>query len=1032
MKPIYLEWSAFGPFADKVVLEMEQFLSEGVFLVHGATGAGKTTMFDAISFALFGNASGEYRQVDSFRSDFAKDDVKTYVILEFSHNGSNYRVERRPAYKRLKQRGEGYTDSKAEAVLCMPDGSKIVGYQTVTEKIEEILSLDWKQFKQISMIAQGEFLKLLTVESKERGEIFRKVFHTGNLERIGKQLKEKMLTIKRNCEEVERSLNQYYHTIECPADSESLQRKETASIKEIPRILSDFIEMDRIAQVVCEEQITKLEQTITYLQLKEVKQQELKERKKEWNILEEQLPKLLLLQQKKEEEQKRLLLAKKADSFVHSAWEIYQNAKKDTKELLNLIEKKEEEVNNLKKQEEQIVLFYQKAQADKMSMEQLVIRIEQLKLEQIRLQEKEEQEKKYAKKEKEVLFLQEEVQQQQYIIEKKEEQIKECQKKKEKLTEIIQKGRELEQREKELHQEIEQLKLWAQHFETYANLQHSYQQLIEEITNRLEKQQKDVIELQKLETLYTCEQAGILALELKKGKPCPVCGSLIHPKPAIVSYFVPKREELEEKRMEYEYSRKRIEELGQEAASKKASFEFLLQQMDLPKDISMEQLIKEREQLEIIRAKQLEEVEEQLEVLVQQQEEAIGAKEEEKVLEAEITKELLILRNLQEKYQKLKIEQETLLHTIQRIEKECTCQTIIQAQQTLKEVEEEQKRKRQEICFAEQSYEDFNKQSQNEVVILEQLLKQKLTYLQKEQKAWEEYEKGMFLAGFSNEEEYERAVLSKEEQFALEEEIQKIERDWIRYKERKAFLEQELKKETIQEDNTIAKEIKLLLEEKEKQQKQYTSQIARLQQNEKILEQILLQLEKQKELEKQYSEVAILSQVANGELVGKEKLPFEQYVQAFYLEQVIEQANLRLKRMSGGRFALLRRQEAENKRSVTGLDLEVMDYFTGKARSVKSLSGGESFKAALSLALGLSDVIQKYAGGIVVETMFIDEGFGSLDKDSLEQAISILKDLATGHRMVGIISHVEELKECIEKKIVVTKGMCGSTIQMQT
>ena len=476
----------------------------------------------------------------------------------------------------------------------------------------------------------------------------------------------------------------------------------------------------------------------------------------------------------------------------------------------------------------------------------------------------------------------------------------------------------------------------------------------------------------------------------------------------------------------------RIEELGQEAASKKASSEFLLQQMDLPKDISMEQLIEEREQLEILRVKQLEEVEKQLEVLVQQQEEAIGAKEEEKVLEAEITKELLILRNLQEKYQKLKIEQETLLHTIQRIEKECTCQTIVQVQQALKEVEEEQKRKRQEICFAEQSYEDFNKQSQNEVVILEQLLKQKLTYLQKEQKAWEEYEKGMFLAGFSNEEEYERAVLSKEEQFALEEEIQKIERDWIRYKERKAFLEQELKKETIQEDNTIAKEIKLLLEEKEKQQKQYTSQIARLQQNEKILEQILLQLEKQKELEKQYSEVAILSQVANGELVGKEKLPFEQYVQAFYLEQVIEQANLRLKRMSGGRFALLRRQEAENKRSVTGLDLEVMDYFTGKARSVKSLSGGESFKAALSLALGLSDVIQKYAGGIVVETMFIDEGFGSLDKDSLEQAISILKDLATGHRMVGIISHVEELKECIEKKIVVTKGMCGSTIQMQT
>ena len=192
MKPIYLECNAFGPFANKVTFPLEQ-ISGGVFLVHGATGAGKTTIFDAICFALFGNASGEYRQVDSFRSDFADDDVKTSVILKFSHNGNIYEIHRSPAYRRKKQRGEGYTNSKAEATLFMPDGSSIVGYQVVTEKIEEILAINWKQFKQISMIAQGEFLKLLTVESKERGEIFRKVFHTENLEHIGKKLKEKML-----------------------------------------------------------------------------------------------------------------------------------------------------------------------------------------------------------------------------------------------------------------------------------------------------------------------------------------------------------------------------------------------------------------------------------------------------------------------------------------------------------------------------------------------------------------------------------------------------------------------------------------------------------------------------------------------------------------------------------------------------------------------------------------------------------------------------------------------------------------------
>lgn len=1038
MKPIYLEWSAFGPFANKVVLDIGKMVSEGVFLVHGATGAGKTTIFDAISFALFGNASGEYRQVDSFRSDFAKDDVKTYVMLEFSHDGNNYKVERSPAYRRPKQRGEGYTDSKAEAVLCMPDGNKIIGYQMVTEKIEEILSLDWKQFKQISMIAQGEFLKLLTVESKERGEIFRKVFHTKNLERIGKQLKEQLLTMKRNCEEVERSLIQYYHSIEYSSENEYaitlenlLQKKETVLMAEVPTILSDLIQIDKREQKVCEEQMMQLEQRLIQLQLKEAKQQQLREKRKEWDCLEKQLPNMLSLQQKKEEGENRLFLARKADTFVRSPWELYQRAKKETDELLAFIEEKKEKVDELKKQEEQIVLFYQKAQADKVAMEQLFVRIEQVKIEQKRLQEKEEQEQHYKKKEEELVGLQEQLNQQQRVLEQKEEQLAQCKKAKELLAEIVQKGRDLEHKEKELKQEIEQLKIWANHFKTYEELQNSYQALVEEITKRLEKQQKAVIELQKLEAIYTCEQAGILALELKKGYPCPVCGSLYHPKPAKVSYFVPKREELEEKRAEYEYSRKRIEELGQEAASKKSAFEFLLKQMDLPKDISMQQLMLEREELETLRKKELSEVEEQINALVKQQEEAIKTKEEERIVEAQLTKELLLLKKLQETYQKRNIEKETLLHTIQRMEQEITYKTMFEVEQALKDLELEQKCKKQEIYLAEQNYQDWNTKNQSEEAVLEQLLEQKLTYLQKEQRAKQEYEKGLFLANFDSEEEYKQALLSKEEQFELEKEIQKIERDWLHYKERRSFLEQELKKEEIKDNEVVSNEIQLLLKEKEKQKEQHTQQVARLQHNEKLLEQIRVQIKKQEQLQKQYSEVAILSQVANGELAGKEKLPFEQYVQAFYLEQVLIEANLRLKRMSGGRYVLLRKQEAENKRSITGLDLEVMDYFTGKARNIKSLSGGESFKAALALALGLSDVIQKYAGGIKVETMFIDEGFGSLDKDSLEQAISILKDLATGNRMVGIISHVEELKECIEKKIVVKKSISGSTIEMQ-
>ncbi len=807
MKPIYLECNAFGPFADKVIFPLEQ-ISDGVFLIHGATGAGKTTIFDAICFALFGNASGEYRQADSFRSDFAADDIKTSVILKFSHNGNVYEIHRSPAYRRKKQRGEGYTDSKTEVTLFMPDGSVIVGYQVVTEKIEEILSLDWKQFKQISMIAQGEFLKLLTVESKERGEIFRKVFHTGNLERVSKQLKEKMGTAKKACEEAQRSFMQYCQSIECPSEYEYtmqlkklIENKGTVDTKEVLIILQKLIQLDRKEKEVSEEQLSILEKNLTKLQLEQDKQQQLKQKKEEY-------------------------------------------------------------------------------------------------------------EKQYKKKENEVVVLLEQVKQQQHVVTQKEEQRKQCRQRIEMLLDIVRKKMQLEQKKDELKQKIEQWNIWKQQVEAYLVLKDNYESSIEKLEKSLQKQQRDMAKLQELEAMYIYEQAGILASKLEEGMPCPVCGSTFHPKLAKASDFVLNKEQLESKREECETARKRVEQLGQEVASQKAKMEVFVMQLGLIEGNSIEQLVEEQEQLQCSQMTELHEVEKQSDSLVKQEKEAIRAKEEERKLEEKQKEEKLWLQQLEAKYQVAKTEQGTLHDTIQKMEKEVS-------------------------------------------------------------------------------------------------------------------------------DDSILEEITALLQEKEdekrKYTKQYTNQVARLQQNEKLLEQMIQQSEKQEQLQKQYSEIAILSQVANGDLVGKERLPFEQYVQAFYFEQVIVEANVRLRQMSGGRYALARRKEAENKRSVTGLDLEVMDYFTGKARGVKSLSGGETFKAALSLALGLSDVIQKYAGGIVVETMFIDEGFGSLDKDSLEQAISILKDLAVGNRMVGIISHVEELKECIEKKIVVTKDMYGkgSTIKMQ-
>ena len=1036
MKPTYLELCAFGPFAGQVILPLERIVSEGVFLVHGATGAGKTTIFDAISFALFGNASGENRPADSFRSDFAKEDSKTYVILEFTHGGQSYKIERSPAYRRPKQRGEGYTDSKAEAVLTMPNGMKIVGYQMVTDKIEEILCVDWKQFKQISMIAQGEFLKLLTVESKERGEIFRKVFHTGELGRIGKELKERMLKVKRFCEEMDKSIVQYYYGIDNSADSSYkeqidafLETKDIHKTAEFQDILTRLVSADKTELALVKEKLELTEHKLTELKVKESKAAEWLEKKQEFALLEEQVPDMVSLEQKNIQDKKRLAVAKRAATAVRPQKEAYMLAKAESEQLLATIAEKEQQMEELRGLEEQIVLLYQKAQADKVNMEQLLRKMEQLRSEVKQLSQKEEQEELYRQKELEVTdFLTLEAKKR-AIMQQKEDRFKECRFKQDRLTEIYHNGRALEAQERELKTELAEMESQAKRLENLESIRDNYEKLAAQISDLLEEKQRRNLALQQMEAALTLEQAGMLAMDLKQGNPCPVCGSMEHPEPAKPADTAVTREELGKRKKEYQEICDTIESLGKEAASEKGTMELLIQQLGIRAEgDALNQLIAERAERKQRLQETLEKVEKQLDVLVKEQEEGMRAREEAAVLEQELFTDRTDLEALQEKIQRIRMEQEAITQAVKRILLDVSFTTAKEATEALKQAEAEHEQKKSQIAKSEENYQEWNNKKQSEKAVLEQLSGQKLMRLQKEQIAFEEFEKALHLAGFDNETDYEDNMLSEEALQELEEKTLAAEGSLIRFKEQYALLEQELSRVAPEFSADFAVQMEQLSEEKEVLGNQVTRLTTRMETNERVRKNVETQLVIRANMQKEYSNVSVLSDVANGEMTGRDRLPFEQYVQAFYFEQVIFEANLRLKKMSGGRYALKRRTEAENRRSVTGLDLEIMDYFTGKARSVKSLSGGESFKAALALALGLSDVIQSHAGGVVVETMFVDEGFGSLDKDSLEQAVAILKELATDNRIVGIISHVEELKECIDKKILLTKSAQGSSI----
>ena len=1036
MKPIYLELCAFGPFAGQVILPLERIVSEGVFLVHGATGAGKTTIFDAVSFALFGNASGENRPADSFRSDFAEDSSKTYVILEFSHGGSVYKIERSPAYRRPKQRGEGFTDSKAEAVLTMPDGLKIVGYQLVTEKVEEILGVDYKQFKQISMIAQGEFLKLLTVESRERGEIFRKVFHTGELGRIGKELKDRMLKVKRFCEELDASIVQYYSGIDSSAESaykeqidEFLESKDIHKTTGFQDILRALVAEDKKELERTKERLDIVEKKLTELKVKEAKAAEWIEKKQEFAALESQLPDMLVLEQKNKIDKQRLALVKRAVTAVRPQKEAYLAAKEESAQLLRSIAEKEQQMAELRALEDHVTLSYQKAQADKLNMEHKLRNMERLRSEVKLLNQKEELEEEARRLELSAAELIEQETTRKTVMAEKEAAFKECRAKQDKLTEIYQAGRALEEDERELKNSLAELENQAKRFESFEKIRKHYDELTARISELMEEKQKQNAKLQQMEAAYTYEQAGMLAMDLEAGNPCPVCGSTEHPDPAKPAQGAVSKEELAARKQEYQEISLRVEELGKEAASEKGTMDLLLQQLGIRGDLGVvQQLIAERMEQKAKVQATLSEVEKQLDELVKQQEEGMKARDVAADLEQQLAKEKNDLEALQEKIRRIRSEQEAIAQSVKRILLDSAFEKVQDAIDALAAAEAEAEEKKKTIALAEANYQDWNNRKQSESAVLEQLSGQKLLRMQREQNALEDYEKAIHLAGFDSEADFERNMLPEAELQKLEEETLENEGKVLRFKERHMLLEQELAKAAPEISDDFEEQMQLLSAEKEDLTQLATRLVSRMETNEKVRKNVETQLTVRANMQKEYSNISVLSNVANGELAGRDRLPFEQYVQAFYFEQVIYEANLRLKKMSGGRYALKRRTEAENKRSVTGLDLEIMDYFTGKARSVKSLSGGESFKAALSLALGLSDVIQSHAGGVVVETMFVDEGFGSLDKDSLEQAVAILKELATDNRIVGIISHVEELKECIDKKILLTKSTRGSSI----
>lgn len=1035
--------SAFCPYPEEVVIDFTKFKNQGLFLITGDTGSGKTTIFDAISFALYGEVSGENRGVDMLRSDFAQTEIETFVQFSFEHKGKVYEIKRSPQYLRPAKRGnkEKLVKSEASVELHLAIDKVITGKELVNSAIIELLGVDHKQFKQIAMIAQGEFLKLLLAESKIREEIFRKIFDTHMYEKLQQNLKNKSLKLKGELANLELAIEQYKKDIVCDTTNSlypnlqiALQKKST--LAEVFTCLTELIDADaelsnnyRLQQ----ETLSRLwdanrqaynEGLTINLQLENLEKLNttliaLKKQEAEHNLLEDQL----------EKRKKAVYIVRPVQQKLQEVLKRGESLRKDLDKNLQVVainepilKAKQQELQQLQSQEE--------------LREKLAIEIKLLKDSFPKYQDLEQAEReckvKNAQLEKTMGALLQ-ANNVQLLLSKEKEQLEQS------LSALVDSDLILlteKNRAQQLAGRLEEIRSIGLEIEKQKVLSEdlSCQQDVFKKNWQLYQEQNE--KYLQLEKFFYAEQAGILAASIQDNEPCPVCGSLLHPRLASKTEQAPTQKQLEQEKTKLETQRKNCDE-------QKAICVQLATTIQQKKDLISEKLTKQQItlvegdigiQLNSLLKKILEEQQElaqQIKVLEQesQRKQDLQARASKLVLEMQTNDEQI--KSYQQQEQGLKLELRTLAVNIEELKRQLPYADLETAQLSLVSKEQELFKLKTILSEVQKAYEILLKtveQAQTLVAQNEKLLEN----VRKEyQEIKGEFSNLLLQTNFADCSNYESYLCSLEE-------LEKQERQLNDYRlQVNKILGQieEVKKITLGKERVDVETLQVQAQKLEQERSILQENLMKVENgllnNQRVLSNLQHKQAEYLEIEKKYLDYKILSDTANGELTGRSKIAFERYVQGVYFDLVLLEANKRFVKMTNKRYSLVRRYEAGNLRERAGLDIDVLDTNTGKIRGVKSLSGGESFQASLALALGLADVVQQFSGGVKLETMFIDEGFGSLDAEALDKALQTLGNLTTGNRLVGIISHVEELKNKIDKKIVIKREAGVSRIILE-
>ena len=905
MRPVYIRMSAFGPYAGIQELNMEELGAGGLYLITGDTGAGKTTIFDAITFALYGEASGDSREAGMLRSKYADPSVPTEVELTFIYGGKTYKVCRNPEYERPTKRGTGMTMQKAEAELIYPDGRVVTKPKDVTAAVTEIMGVNREQFCQIAMIAQGKFRDLIEKGTTERQKIFREIFRTAPYQQVQDILKGKYRALERECETLRESVKQYIQGILWNQDA-----SEETPVEEVMELLTEQNKADQEIQAGLFEELQQKEQVLQKIRSELERDRERKKRQKLY----------LELQDKRQEQQEQLVEVRRR----------YQGEQEKGPERQRIAD----EISRL----ESLMPQY-------------------LRLEELRKNERESQDEcaKLAVRQRQ-----------------RETKLAEL---KDKIREGKKAGEALVGAPEEYHKLLFESVKHQKYMERLQNLSKvilQYEKLQQDLLVKQREYQTERDKVRKKEMDYRAknqafldEQAGILAQTLVEDQPCPVCGSIHHPAPAVQNPGAPSKDELELLQQELEQCRVREAEASRKAGELLGNVQS-----------RAESIKREAEGLELTGT--LEEMKHRLADLQKQGQTTEKQLQQEKGLASEKVKQ-------KDMWNRLLPEQEKALEKV--------TEELQQIRERQAAVESKQKAAGEEIQrLTEVLPYPGQKKAQDKHIELVQ--KQNVMKRQLEQA--------------------EKAVQTAEVEIAGTE---------GRLKELRQQLEEAVEADTeaLRQKQAEIETEKAACEERGKELHH------RIQNNQSVLKNLQNRSKELVEKEKQYTMVRSLAVTALGNIPGKEKIMLETYVQMTYFDRIIARANTRLMVMTGGQYEMKRRRGSSNLRSQSGLELDVIDHYNGSERSIRTLSGGESFQASLSLALGLADEIQASAGGIRLDTMFVDEGFGSLDSESLEQAVQALAGLAENKRLVGIISHVDELKNRIDRQIVVKKERSGGS-----